>query len=65
MRQIQHFKEMNLTNHRITVTEFKDGHLTISICPRNNSKFDATSILHDVNDRIVRIVTFRKVKVIE
>jgi|LGOV01.1.fsa_nt_gb hypothetical protein len=65
VNEIIHFKEMNLTNHRITVTEFKDGYLTVSICPRNDSEFDTTSILHDVNDRVLRIATLRKVKVIE
>ena len=64
MIQIQHFKEMNLTHHRITVTEFIDGTITVSLDPRNENKFDTTSIMHNVDDRIIKVASLRKIVVL-
>jgi len=59
---IKHHKMMMLTHHKVSISESKLGVLSISITPCNDIFFDATAILHDVNERVIRISSIRKVK---
>jgi len=59
---MKHHKMMMLTHHKVSISESKLGVLSISITPCNDVFFDVTAILHDVNERVIRISSIRKVK---
>lgn len=58
---ILHYKKVHWSGHQVELIENKEGILTVNIIPRNNATFDSSSILHDKDDRVIRISTIRKV----
>jgi len=61
VEDLLHYKQMMLKHHKVEIKEDKEGVLVINITPCNDDFFDTTSILHDVNDHVIRVASVRKV----
>ena len=59
---LKHHKSMMLTHHKVSISESKLGVLSISITPCNDVFYDVTAILHDVNERVIRVSSIRGIK---